>query len=574
MGMKRTVILNLVFACLSCFLFGQENGDRTTEMEINQDKVLIEAKKQALIGNYDNAKQLFLEILKKDRDHDVAAYELARIYRMEKDYENALQQINHALQFSQDERWYLLLKAQILEDQEYFSEAAQAYEILRRSEPYNESYLKHLSFLYTMAEKYEQAIRILDVIEVQHGIAENTSLQKHELYRELGKENEALQVLAELCKKYPDQPDYLHLLANYYKHLVKQTQAEGIYESILKMDPNDARANVALAEKLKEKGDFPGYLRSLKSIISNNQASLDVKIAEVLPYLKMYRENPDEALLNELISIADILEKVHPDDPKVYAFYGDLLSYSEQSPEAIEKYKKTLELDESNYSVWEQMILHQAHLERMNDVVTYSESAMDLFPNKALLYYLHGLGNANLGNYSFARESLEQALLMGGSDPDFRFNTLYLLGKVYLKLGLEDQSYQAFETAHDLKSGHPEFLNDYSYSLASGGKKLDYALDLVNKALKQKPNQPKFLATQAWIYYRKRNFQKAREVMESSINNGGSEIGYILDKYGDILFQLGDADKALEMWKQAKDKGYNSQILDKKITERKWFEEQ
>ena len=41
--------------------------------------------------------------------------------------------------------------------------------------------------------------------------------------------------------------------------------------------------------------------------------------------------------------------------------------------------------------------------------------------------------------------------------------------------------------------------------------------------------------------------------------------GTIIEHYGDVLYQLGQKDKAMEQWKQAKTKGNASPDLDKKI---------
>jgi Tfp pilus assembly protein PilF len=46
----------------------------------------------------------------------------------------------------------------------------------------------------------------------------------------------------------------------------------------------------------------------------------------------------------------------------------------------------------------------------------------------------------------------------------------------------------------------------------------------------------------------------------------------ILEHYGDVLFQLGQIDKAVEQWQNAKSNGATSVNLDKKIGDRKLYE--
>ena len=46
-----------------------------------------------------------------------------------------------------------------------------------------------------------------------------------------------------------------------------------------------------------------------------------------------------------------------------------------------------------------------------------------------------------------------------------------------------------------------------------------------------------------------------------------------MEHYGDILFMNGEAEKAVEQWKKAKEMGKVSKVLDQKIAEQKYIEE-
>ena len=48
----------------------------------------------------------------------------------------------------------------------------------------------------------------------------------------------------------------------------------------------------------------------------------------------------------------------------------------------------------------------------------------------------------------------------------------------------------------------------------------------------------------------------------------------LVDHYGDILYMIGDKDKAIEQWKKAREMGKESEILDRKIIEGKYIEEE
>lgn len=46
----------------------------------------------------------------------------------------------------------------------------------------------------------------------------------------------------------------------------------------------------------------------------------------------------------------------------------------------------------------------------------------------------------------------------------------------------------------------------------------------------------------------------------------------VLEHYGDVLFQMGDAQGALQYWTKAQEKGGTSEFLEKKIADRKLYE--
>jgi predicted negative regulator of RcsB-dependent stress response len=61
--------------------------------------------------------------------------------------------------------------------------------------------------------------------------------------------------------------------------------------------------------------------------------------------------------------------------------------------------------------------------------------------------------------------------------------------------------------------------------------------------------------------------------METAIKNGGEDNAVMLEHYGDILFMLNKLEEASQYWEKAKDSGSTSEVLKRKIREKKYFEE-
>ena len=79
-------------------------------------------------------------------------------------------------------------------------------------------------------------------------------------------------------------------------------------------------------------------------------------------------------------------------------------------------------------------------------------------------------------------------------------------------------------------------MNNYAYSLSERpSADLDYALDLAKKAIKIEPENPAFLDTIGWIYFKLGYYENAIIFLEESIK---------LEPYDTVILEhLGDAYK-------------------------------
>ena len=76
---KTHTILLLLFGGIF-FSFNALGQKTYSEEEVNTEKIFIEASQEKILGNYENAVDLYNEVLKRDKDNHAAAYELARMY--------------------------------------------------------------------------------------------------------------------------------------------------------------------------------------------------------------------------------------------------------------------------------------------------------------------------------------------------------------------------------------------------------------------------------------------------------------------------------------------------------------
>ena len=86
------------------------------------------------------------------------------------------------------------------------------------------------------------------------------------------------------------------------------------------------------------------------------------------------------------------------------------------------------------------------------------------------------------------------------------------------------------------------------------------------------PKQAEYLFTYGWVLYQMKDYKKAREWMEKALRNGGDKDPRMLEHYGDVLYQLNETAQAIEYWRQARQQGSDSELLEKKIADKKLYE--
>ena len=77
------------------------------------------------------------------------------------------------------------------------------------------------------------------------------------------------------------------------------------------------------------------------------------------------------------------------------------------------------------------------------------------------------------------------------------------------------------------------------------------------------------------MYFRghgvEKNYKEAKRIMERALKSDNVD-GIHHEHYGDILYRLGDVDEAVEQWSKAKGLNSASELIDKKIADRKLHE--
>lgn len=435
---------NIISTFLLCFwsitMFGQfDNRPSLETVEI--EGFLVEAKKEVLLENFKEAIEIYQNIITKDKTNATAYYEMAKTYEALDNIKEAKTAAKEAFLLDKNNEWFGVYHAKFLVDDGAYQEAATVYESVIKVNSKNSLYYYEAAYLLTKVKKYEEAIKVYDNLEKVVGVEERSSRQKHTIYDLMGKTSKAIEALEALIATFPAESQYYHVLAQYYETQGKLDKAKETYERALKMNSEDPVASIALAESKKASGNEAEYLLGLKPLFAKTEVSIDIKVQELYPYITKL-PNVKSGVPEALLELSKTMTETHTKDAKAFAIYGDILYYTGNPQEALTQYHKTLELDNSVFSVWEQILLINEELEQSDELLKVSEDAMDLFPNQAFVYYMNGIAYNQKGDFKDAISALDEAMMMSGRDNIMKM-------KVASELGVSYYGQKEYETAEE-----------------------------------------------------------------------------------------------------------------------------
>jgi tetratricopeptide (TPR) repeat protein len=450
---KYNTVLILVFAAASLFAQNTIDGKIkiVPEAEAQRQSVFLEAERERLLAHYDKAIEKYKKFVYDNPDIDAAWYGLARSYAGKDDVVNALDALTRAVEKAPENQWYQLYLAELYGKLGRTKDAAKVYEGLSKRNPNTPEFYQQLAYLYVLDGRPQDGLKALEKLEKLTGISEETTDKKHVIYVAMGEDKKAAAELQKLSDAYPARIDYKRRLAHYYETMGDKAASLRVYESILKQNPGDPEAKLAVAGGKKSSSETD-KLAALKPLFADPKLPIDGKIREAAPYLSKLEKDP--ALSQPLLELAALLEKAHADDAKAWSFSGDVFYLLNRYDEALARYKSCIRLKPNVFSVWENTLGILNAQRQYDALLEYAEMAVDAFPNQPKAYLYNAIAALEKGKTDDAASVLDQALLMTANNPALRLDIVDMKGAVFFK-----QKDYAAAVAH------------YEASLPNGGDK-------------------------------------------------------------------------------------------------------
>ncbi len=392
------------------------------------------------------------------------------------------------------------------------------YKSLSEKYPDNQEIGYGYALLKRNRGRYDEALHIIESYLDADPAFQPGLLLKATLLYDLGRIKEALSLLGEATRDFPDN-----------------RKLSTLYARMLIDDGDLERSEEEYRKLVKRYPDIPG-LRLAHALVSLEMGETDTAKRDL------------EALLKQ---------GQHRNEANFYL--GRMADDSGDADTAIKHYDAITGGGHYFNSLARSSYL-KAEREELNEVLEHLAQLRSEHPEQSQGYWRVEVNVLlELKNPDLALEKVIEAL---AEHPE----NVHLL---YARAMLLDRQDKVAEMELDLRKilelepDNPVALNALGYTLADKTDRYHEAFELISKALKLTPNSPAVIDSLGWVYYRLGDTEKALKYLKAAYAKfPDPEVAAHL---GEVLWITGQKKAALAIWKKAFEKDNNHIILNKAL---------
>ena len=533
----------------------------------------LEAIRQQEMGNMAAA----FDLLNHAKDINPGApevyYKLAGYYVYMKNNEQARINYEKAAALDPENSTYLEKMGQFYITQSDYTNALDAYERLYATNKAREDILQILFQLYGSQNDYKKMIEVLDRLELLVGSNEHLSLSKMQIYDQMGDKKKEEAVLMALVAEHPLELSYKVMLGNWLFQNGKKKRALQEYKAVLREEPDNPYAQLSLLDYYRDARDLKMVDQLTENILQSKKTEKETKMA-LLRQVIMDNQNESGKDSLEVLKLFDKVLASPQEDADIVlmkAAYLTLQGYPKNEINMV--YEQAIEIEPDNIRARLALLQNIWEDKEYDKVIEVCRPAQEYNPEEMAFYYYQGFAqymkHDNDGALTTFRKGVSQ--IKPDSNPDIVSDFYAVMGDILHEKGLDKEAFESYDSCLQWKPDNFAALNNYAYYLSEKRKDLSKAEQMSYKTIKAEPNNATYLDTYAWILFQQERYQEAKIYIDQTIKNDKAPSGVVIEHAGDIYFNAGEPEKALEFWKQASENGNNSAILKRKIEQKKYI---
>lgn len=581
--MKTLLSIVAVIFILSCSSQIVEQTKVLTEEQNQKNNKQIEFAKHLFIdaslldveGKHAEAILDYQEAFKLDPSAGIL-YALSKAYLKLNKLAPALENIKQAVEWEKDNIEYLTLLGTIYSISRKVESAEAIFNKIIKQDSSDINAQFHLAQLYTPKQPLK-ALKAYNKLLKLTGPEWNVLLNIAELNERLGKINETISTVEELLELNPSNLQLQKLLIESYIKNDRLEKALVLVDNTIEIFPDDFSLIELKGNTLVKMQKWADGAEEYKKILSNEKIPFINKIGIGTAFYS-------EALKDSIVIpyAEDVLLHIDRDssDWQINAFLGELANKRNDDSLILHYFRKAIDLAKLNSDL--RIRLGQilfGNADYINSAIEM-EKAVNKFPKNHVINLILGLSLAQSSDHEGALEYLKTSVNINPNDLNstlaysFSLNqtkkedealiylgralridskniqALGMMGLIYDGKKMFNKSDSIYNIAVQIDSNDILILNNYAYSLAERGLQLDKALQMVQKAIDEEPENSSYLDTIGWVYYQMGKYEDAEKNITKALEQD-NENATLFEHLGDVHYRMNNKDKARELWKIA-----------------------
>ncbi len=503
-------------------------------------------------GNSDAAFDLLRHCVEIDSTKSEAYYYLSQYYGALKQKDKAIACIEKAAALEPSNSTYQETLANAYINLHQYDKAAAVLESLYDKHRDRDDVLGVLIQLYEEQHEYESAIKTLTLLETVEGKSERLSYAKSNFYTQLGDKKAAIAEMKHLADQYPNDQNYRGLYANALFVNGQKKKALEIYDDILRIEPDNRNALMALLAYEKDEGD-PDKADALteKVLLSKNITSQDRILLMRQEIGQSEQEGGDSTRVLYLFRKMLDQPQMDADIAILCATYMNLKQMPNDTISGV--LEQVLKVAPDNAAARLQLVSYAWQANDMNRIISLCQDARQYNPDEMAFYYYQGIAYYREGQLDQALNAFHNGIgvITQQSDPDIVSDFYAVMGDILHQKGNDKEAFAAYDSCLVWKDDNYGCLNNYAYYLSEKGIQLDKAEQMSYRVIKAEPKNATYLDTYAWILFKQGRYTEAKIYIDQTLQCDSDTSAVLLEHAGDIYYFAGEKERAVDFWQQA-----------------------
>jgi tetratricopeptide (TPR) repeat protein len=449
---------------------------------------------------------LYEQVLEIDPQHGAAHYLVAELLYSERQFQAALPHAQAAMKSDKGNVYYHVQLARIQQANNDREASRKTLEAARKQFPQDIDLLIELGQNYLHAKEYRAALGLYDTLLARKGVDPDIIRQKKEIYLYLNEPQQAIAEMLRLVQFYPSVRSYQYELYDLYLQTEQADKARDLLARLYAEDATDAFVLFRMIEAAEQAGDTAQSYELLEKAVGLEEIELDKKVQLLI---RADTDVNNQAQQRRIWHLLRSLEAQHPNNSLLASYLGEKYLNLDQQDSARYYIRKAVRLDDTDLNLWKQLISLDIQLRSWDSLQADAARALEVYPNNLDLLFWQAQGSYQNKDYATAAAAAERFVQLA---EDQRVqHMLVLMGDALHYLGDYPASNAAYEKALAANPNDATALNNYAYFLSLRGTDLDRAQEMIEQALRIRPDDANFHDTYGWVLYKQGKMEKALE---------------------------------------------------------------